>query len=140
VKINTKLMRKVARTIRDNPKLYDQKNYAMPTECGTAHCIAGWACKISNYTTHRFMKDGAKLLGLPSWKAYYLFGSDFVPIDCKSVYRELMKLSTEDGWRNLKHARRRAGVFSSHFDVYLNNRRDGLNHKKAMKAVFPNAH
>lgn len=142
MKINTKLMRKVARTIRDNPKRYDQTVYCdTHSSCGTAHCIAGWACTIKNYNAGDWYNPGdwfgaaAKFLGLPDWKAYYLFGSDFEPIDCKSVYGELMKLSTEEGWRDLKQARNKCRRSSVKFGSYLDFRRSGMSHKQAMKEI-----
>lgn len=35
--------RAIAKIIDLNPKLHNQSVFGMPTECGTQHCIAGWA-------------------------------------------------------------------------------------------------
>jgi hypothetical protein len=41
--VNSELFRKVADKIENQPELYCQAHIDDYTECGTAHCIAGWA-------------------------------------------------------------------------------------------------
>ncbi|MFF0183508.1 hypothetical protein [Streptomyces sp. NPDC005244] len=45
--VNTELLRKVRETIRRHPEKHDQGNWGLKTECGTTHCIAGWAAFLS---------------------------------------------------------------------------------------------
>lgn len=35
--------------IRDFPELHNQEHFGEETECGTAHCLGGWACALSGY-------------------------------------------------------------------------------------------
>jgi len=45
---NIPLLRKVMEHITAHPEEYDQREYAVRTECGTTHCIAGWAVALSD--------------------------------------------------------------------------------------------
>jgi hypothetical protein len=90
------LLRKVQEKIRTEPEAYDQATYGRIDGCGTACCIAGWACILSGkysvrasawssvavfYGTalgeHTYASAGAgKLLGLNAAEADILFASD----------------------------------------------------------------
>jgi hypothetical protein len=85
---NLELLRKVLRHIDAHPEEYDQGNFAVRTECGTAYCIAGHACVMSGFRFkwHKNMEQSAslacgvgadpkatELLGLTDGEAEYLF-------------------------------------------------------------------
>ena len=44
---NVDLLRAVMQLNRDNPKVWNQKAYAVQTECGTAFCFAGLAVVVT---------------------------------------------------------------------------------------------
>lgn len=46
--MNIPLLRKVMEHITAHPEEYDQREYAVRTECGTKHCIAGWAVVLAD--------------------------------------------------------------------------------------------
>lgn len=85
-------MKKIRDWITEHPESYNQDLWGSQTECGTKHCIAGWACVLSGVqlswyyaydddVSYTFMtKDGAHistvardLLGLSSDQAEKLF-------------------------------------------------------------------
>lgn len=45
--VNVPLLRKVMDHITAHPEEYDQREYAVRTDCGTTHCVAGWALALS---------------------------------------------------------------------------------------------
>lgn len=45
--VNIPLLRKVMEHITTHPEEYDQREYAVRSDCGTSHCIAGWALALS---------------------------------------------------------------------------------------------
>ena len=94
---NLDLMRAVREQITKHPETHDQASWGERTECGTTHCIAGWACALSGdafewatddadgtfaltVTTPRTHIDvrAAELLGLDSMEAgdvFYTLGN-----------------------------------------------------------------
>lgn len=49
--MNIELLRRIKQQILQNPELYDQDSWVnvhRKTECGTACCIAGWACQLDD--------------------------------------------------------------------------------------------
>lgn len=42
--MNVEIVEKGLELARQNPELHDQRDYAHPTACGTAMCLAGWIC------------------------------------------------------------------------------------------------
>ena len=44
---NLDLMRAVREQITKHPETHDQTSWGERTECGTTHCIAGWACALN---------------------------------------------------------------------------------------------
>lgn len=55
--INTDLMLQIREQITSNPELHDQTSWGEQKDCGTTHCIAGWACAMTGaqldwYTDH----------------------------------------------------------------------------------------
>lgn len=44
---NEALFDKIAAQIEETPDRYNQGAYSSETVCGTAHCVAGWACVLS---------------------------------------------------------------------------------------------
>jgi hypothetical protein len=48
--INTELLRLTLKHIEETPELWVQREWATPTECGTAYCFAGWAAVLSGAT------------------------------------------------------------------------------------------
>jgi hypothetical protein len=84
MKINTRLLRRIQKHILTIPKkLFDMDNWSEVVfnrgkECGTAHCIGGWACALkgSKYFGHA---DAKALLGLDDEQATRLFMGDSWP-------------------------------------------------------------
>ena len=46
---NEQLFRDVADAIEREPRRYDQRFLDIPTDCGTAHCIAGWGRVLATW-------------------------------------------------------------------------------------------
>lgn len=47
MKINTDLLLQIREQITAHPETHDQDQWGRRTECGTTHCIAGWAAVLS---------------------------------------------------------------------------------------------
>lgn len=47
--VNKELMRKILTQVEENPEQHDQSQWSAQTRCGTAFCVAGWACFLSGY-------------------------------------------------------------------------------------------
>lgn len=90
---NRELFEKVAARIEERPDLHKQAYWMLPSKCGTAHCIAGWAVTLehgdrywddfeSDLTdAYRLVHEAATLLGLqPSGEASILFAADWDPV------------------------------------------------------------
>lgn len=45
--MNVELLRKIAAVIQEKPAEFDMLNFTAITECGTSHCIGGWAEKLT---------------------------------------------------------------------------------------------
>lgn len=45
---NTDLLRRTLTQIEAHPETWDQKNWGIETDCGTAYCFAGWAVVLSD--------------------------------------------------------------------------------------------
>lgn len=63
--------------IRLNPELHDQKEWRGEKECGTTHCVGGWAQALHwNQWSSRFVAErGRQALELDKADAYRLFYS-----------------------------------------------------------------
>lgn len=46
---NLKLISDVLNNIKENPDHHWQAEWGVKTECGTTHCVAGWACEMSGH-------------------------------------------------------------------------------------------
>lgn len=44
---NVDLLRQTMDEILAHPEQHNQSRWAIQTDCGTAYCFAGWACKLS---------------------------------------------------------------------------------------------
>jgi hypothetical protein len=83
-----------------HPELHRQDRYAVPTECGTAHCFAGFACVLSGLRVDEgdirihgsglYLADGRSipnvardLLGVDRTTAFELFDPDNTTADLK---------------------------------------------------------
>lgn len=86
---NTDLAERVMAQIKDHPETWEQGYWATKTDCGTAHCVAGWACTLSgqqiemrtsglgNYTAEGHVSDVARrLLGLTPLRGHALFDGE----------------------------------------------------------------
>lgn len=49
--INEPLLRETMAQIEAHPELWNQSVFFRDTDCGTVGCFAGWAVKLSGYTT-----------------------------------------------------------------------------------------
>ena len=90
-----KLFREIADKIEDHPELYDQADYEAQKDCGTAHCIGGWACELrrddlqwitNSYYGQEdvsplagFFEAGSNLLGLTGKETMILFDAGWTP-------------------------------------------------------------
>jgi hypothetical protein len=76
--LNTGLLRAVLAHIDAHPELHDQRAFDTRTECGTAHCVAGWACLLSGQYTYdarwQVFRDGRKESVDPGATARTLLG------------------------------------------------------------------
>lgn len=87
--INVELLEKVRDKIRENPQAHHQANWGFKSECGTTHCIAGWAAAL----------DGAVMDweedGFGHWYADYVNGgADHI----ESYAKEALGLSSEQAY------------------------------------------
>ncbi|WP_051819243.1 hypothetical protein [Streptomyces sp. NRRL S-920] len=48
--INTDLLLAIREQITSHPEAHDQREWGVRTECGTTHCIAGWAAVLTGAT------------------------------------------------------------------------------------------
>lgn len=117
-KLNTVLLLKIADRITRYPKKYDQQTFctATNTECGTAHCIAGWAIRLKHprVSDKNFREllnfcipwgEGRRILRLTPKQADYLFSVLWKPWnDYDTVPEALRKLCTKEGRRECKAA------------------------------------
>lgn len=81
--MNVKLLREIKQQILKEPKLYDQDHVTVRKECGTAHCIAGWAMMLSrsissfpgaslDITTEQYSRlAGRAMMGTCDWPKKY---------------------------------------------------------------------
>lgn len=111
---NAKLLRDVADKIEGDPHLYSQGTWGRVTPCGTAHCIAGWACELAGCEPNdptawedgwlsvrkpgstEFMPVGIaaeQLLGLSDIEALDLFDGGWKPKDGMTVPEALRGLA-----------------------------------------------
>lgn len=74
--MNVELLREVAKKILKNPRRFDMTRFNGLNECGTTHCIGGWARKISG-------EDEIDALGITGEQAKRLF---YVTYDDEEVY------------------------------------------------------
>jgi len=49
---NTDLMIEIRNQITNHPETHNQKSWGSRTDCGTTHCIAGWAIVLSGVELH----------------------------------------------------------------------------------------
>jgi len=114
--VNATRLRKIADAIEKNPCRYNQRTYCDVTECGTAHCIAGWNLRLK----HPRMNDSKyaildisvntpniaqRDLRLTSTQANYLFSTQWKPWNSDdTVPQALRKLCTPEGRRECKKA------------------------------------
>lgn len=115
--MNTKLLRRVAKHIAEEPKrlnmgmiakTVDQENKNSP-KCGTVGCIAGWACLLSGMDVNQASWSRAEeLLDLDGDESFRLFdfpsgsSGDGWPHDLSKRYR---KCTTRRGKANTAVAR-----------------------------------
>jgi hypothetical protein len=97
--MNSDLLRQIAEQIDQHPEQYNQKWFVTETECGTAYCVAGWACVIdrANGGIHDFdddMWERAKgLLDISDDEAYILFENNQGPTGDLSIGDALRKIA-----------------------------------------------
>lgn len=41
--MNVRLLRRIAKVIQEKPELFNMLHFKIQTDCGTSHCIGGWA-------------------------------------------------------------------------------------------------
>lgn len=84
LKMNVKLLRKIQKHILTIPKkLFDMTEWRTMLfnrgkECGTSHCIGGWACSLTGQNSYTF-DDAQTALGLNYDQAMRLFMGDNWP-------------------------------------------------------------
>jgi len=121
--VNKELLRRTMDAVPANPELHNQKLWATQTDCGTAYCFAGWACKLSGFEADfEFLEpnkagviDAARLvggdqidykasqlLGLDWWSAECLFAAENTTADLKELVDEICEnghvLAQQDPW------------------------------------------
>lgn len=110
--MNIELLQMTMEQIREHPELHDQGWFTSETDCGTAHCFAGWALKL---TGHQFSNGGGvftiqglssswsaarNLLGLNERQASMLFS----PVNSRSTLELMVEdLSTIGDLKDLEH-------------------------------------
>ena len=89
--MNRELADKILAKIEDEPRLYNQRQYISDDDCcGTAHCVAGWACVLGGRpdVDEVFMFDVARdLLRVDSAEATSLFAGGAIPAECLECLR-----------------------------------------------------
>ena len=60
--MNIDLLLKVKEQILKQPELFDMSRWFLPTECGTAACIAGWAWLLSGREEREFSGDRTRMV------------------------------------------------------------------------------
>lgn len=116
--MNTRLLRKVAKHIAEEPKRFQMGNWYQSNEvrtvvnefattapathpfpkCGTAACIGGWACILSGITDRDVLEDAgqaaAHFLAINDEKADRLFAVRSWPNAFRKKYRSAKKVTT----------------------------------------------
>lgn len=90
------LMEAVADMIEAHPERYDQQQWKVETECGTAYCLAGWACQIALGRLpwrNGVAATARDLLGLTDGERYNLFVESWKPHAGLSVPDALRKIA-----------------------------------------------
>ena len=115
-RLNTDLMLQIREQITSHPETHSQDTFGMASECGTTHCMAGWACVLSGIelewledddyaaanvaiTTkgRREISDTAmELLGLTANEAAALF-YDFGPASSRATLDRLIEKGKNGG-------------------------------------------
>jgi hypothetical protein len=87
--LNIDLAEKVLAQITEHPELHDQQYYGMRRDCGTTHCVAGWAIALSPGVefTWRPWDDGFEIDGVSL--------PDYGVTDPEVAGRELLGLDLE---------------------------------------------
>lgn len=92
--MNVELLKKIKRRIVREPSKFRMDEWS----CGTAHCIAGWACHLSGFkmissNLGAFLTDGrptdiaaCKLLRIDEEKGLDLFALDMWPKEFRQPY------------------------------------------------------
>lgn len=118
--MNTELLEKIAAQIEETPDLYRQHVWALNTECGTAHCIAGWAVRLGlgdevadrrmeaesvGAAAGSWSRSAGEVLGLDSIDSSLLFNGTFMQGAPASIVAEALRmLARGDGelvWDNM---------------------------------------
>lgn len=104
--VNKELLHETMDAVLANPDLHNQANWAIATDCGTAYCFAGWACKLMGHEADRehLLLDGVAsstedgydiqnlatdLLGLDWYSAEQLFAEKNTTTDLKHLVDEI---------------------------------------------------
>lgn len=107
---NRELFEKVADRIEASPRLYNQDDWVVERECGTAYCIGGWAVKLDPafeirwsvvYRTHvcrvsddefvAFPDAAAEALSITSREAEILFHGDWMDEEPVSAVADALR-------------------------------------------------
>ena len=80
--MNVKLLRRIAREIQKQPTAFDMRwlhtkdgaacNFT-ELDCGTAHCICGWAAVLLKNSDIQNNRIGHEVFGIDEWQASRLF-------------------------------------------------------------------
>lgn len=77
--MNVELLRKIAAVIQEKPAEFDISDYHTEHECGTAHCIGGWAEVLSGRPQTMVFTQPRDLLELTNKEAFRLFHAQLWP-------------------------------------------------------------
>jgi hypothetical protein len=63
-RLNTDLMLQIREQITAHPETHSQDTFGMASECGTTHCMAGWACVLSGVKLEWLRDDDCQVLNV----------------------------------------------------------------------------
>lgn len=80
-KRNRALFDKIAAAIAAQPHHYDQETFGEQCQysCGTAHCIAGWAAKLTGHRPKVVYPKNESRPAVPIWSTVFAKGKEATP-------------------------------------------------------------
>lgn len=93
--MNVRLLRRIAKVIQEKPTEFDMVNFTGYTNCGTTHCIGGWAQEF----TGKHPMEALRITPEQGNRLFYVTNNNREPLWPKRFMgRKKKNLSMEDSW------------------------------------------